>query len=60
MTDGQIWEKAVHVWKVGAHELERLQHYIDRDAFGRVVKSIAECRGRILTAGVGTSSAAAR
>ncbi len=60
MTDDEIWRKAVHVWEVGVHEIGRLPHYIDRDVFIRVVKAIADCRGRIVTAGVGTSSAAAR
>lgn len=60
MNDEEIWAKAAHVWKVGAHELERLAGYIDREAFTGCVKAIAECPGRVVTAGVGTSSAAAR
>ncbi len=60
MTDAEIWQKALHVWDVGVHEIGRLPNYIDRDVFARVVKAIASCRGRIITAGVGTSSAAAR
>lgn len=60
MNHDEMWAKALHVWKTGAHELERLGRYIDRDAFARVVEVVADCKGRILTAGVGTSAAAAR
>lgn len=60
MTDEEIWQKALHVWKVGAHELERLGTCVDREAFRAVVEKIADCRGRVLCAGVGTSAAAAR
>lgn len=60
MNDGDMWNKALHVWKTGAHELERLGTYIDRDAFARCVRAIADCKGRVMTAGVGTSSAAAK
>lgn len=60
MNNDEIWSKACHVWRVGAYELQRLESYVDRKAFALCVEKIAECKGRILTAGVGTSSAAAR
>ncbi len=60
MNDQNIWDKALHVWRVGAYELERCGKYIDREIFCSCVREIAACRGRILTAGVGTSAAAAR
>jgi len=60
MTDEQIWEKALHTWSVGAQELERLGRTVDRAAVVQCVKLIAECKGRIVTAGMGTSGAAAR
>ncbi len=60
MTNEEIWNKARQAWKVEAYELERLPGYIDQDAFACCVRVIADCKGRILTAGVGTSSAAAR
>lgn len=60
MTDGEIWAKALYTWEVGAKELLRLRDAIDPSAFLTCVKVIAECKGRILTAGVGTSGAAAK
>ncbi len=60
MTDAQIWEKAEHTWAVGAQEIARLAGTIDRGTLVKCVKMIAECRGRIVTAGLGTSGAAAR
>ncbi len=60
MTEKDIWKKAEYVWGVGAKELEKLKESIDRESFVTVVKTIAACRGRIVTAGVGTSGAAAK
>ncbi|MDR0363078.1 MAG: SIS domain-containing protein [Planctomycetota bacterium] len=60
MNRNEIWDKALHVWKTGANELERLGTYIDKGVFISVVEAIADCRGRVATAGVGTSAAAAR
>lgn len=60
MTSEQIWQKALHVWSVGAREIERLAHTVDREALARCVETIASCRGRIVTSGAGTSGAAAR
>ncbi len=60
MTADEIWQKALHVWAVGAHELARLPETIDRRALVRCVEAIASCRGRVVTSGAGTSAAAAR
>ena len=60
MNDAEMWARALHVWKTGAHELERLAGYVDQAAFTRCVRVVADCRGRVMTAGVGTSAAAAR
>ncbi len=60
MNNMEMWEQATHVWRVGEHELRRLASYIDTETFCRCVRLLAECRGRIATAGVGTSAAAAR
>ena len=54
------WKHAVHVWTVGAESLSQLIETIDREAFTKCVEIIGECKGRILTAGVGTSGAAAK
>ena len=60
MTPDEIWQKALHVWSVGAREIERLGQTVDKAALARCVEAIASCRGRIVTTGAGTSAAAAR
>jgi KpsF/GutQ family protein len=60
MTADQIWDKALHVWSVGARAISRLQAGVDRQALVRCVEAIASCRGRVVTSGAGTSAAAAR
>lgn len=56
----QIWARALHVWEVGARELRRLPESIDSGAFAQCVTVLAECAGRVVTTGVGTSGAAAK
>jgi KpsF/GutQ family protein len=60
VTEEKVWRKALHVWSTGARELSRLRETVDREALARCVEVIAACRGRVVTAGVGTSAAAAR
>jgi KpsF/GutQ family protein len=60
MTKDEIWQKATAVWEVGAQALSGLSRSVDREALARCVQVIADCTGRIVTAGVGTSAAAAR
>ncbi len=60
MNDQDIWNKARHVWNVGSEALKSLCDSIDPETITRVVREIASCRGRIVTAGVGTSGAAAK
>ena len=60
MTNIDIWSKAEHVWAVGANELESLGGKIEKDRFTQIIKLIAECTGRVVVAGVGTSGAAAK
>ena len=55
-----IWEKALEVWQTSAYELNRLKDSIDRGIFERCVKVISECKGKVITTGVGTSGAAAK
>ncbi len=55
-----IWQHAQHVWTVGAQALAHLETTIDQDALARCVEVIANCQGRVITAGVGTSGAAAQ
>ncbi|MFW5728869.1 MAG: KpsF/GutQ family sugar-phosphate isomerase [Spirochaetota bacterium] len=54
------WSTALHVWNTAARELTRLQGTVDPEAFERCVEAIASCAGRVVTAGVGTSGAAAK
>lgn len=60
MTDKEIWEKAEWVWETGARALQQLSHEVSSAAIAQCVRMLAECRGRIITSGVGTSAAAAR
>ena len=60
MTREDSWEHAVHVWTIGAESLSGLIETIDRTALAKCVEVIGDCQGRILTAGVGTSGAAAK
>lgn len=55
-----VWKTARSVWSVEAAAVRRLRDTIDPQAFAGCVKAIAECQGRVLTAGCGTSAAAAR
>jgi KpsF/GutQ family protein len=60
MNTDEIWNKALHVWKVGSEELTRLESTVDREAFGRLVETIGNSKGRTAVAGVGTSGEAAK
>jgi KpsF/GutQ family protein len=54
------WTMANQVWETEAASVGNLARGVDPAAFSRCVKVLAHCRGRILTAGCGTSMAAAR
>ncbi len=60
MTEKEIWREALRVWKCGAQALEKLAETVSAVGFTDTVRAIAECRGRIICAGVGTSGAAAK
>ncbi len=55
-----IWRTARRVWAAEAAALQQLPRVVASSALARCVEVLAGCRGRILTAGVGTSAAAAR
>jgi KpsF/GutQ family protein len=55
-----IWAGAQQVWQAEAEAVGNLAQAVDPAAFVRCVDLLAQCSGRILTAGVGTSAAAAR
>ena len=55
-----VWKIAQAVWASEADSLRSLQTTIDPDVLNQCVRSITKCQGRVLTAGCGTSAAAAR
>jgi D-arabinose 5-phosphate isomerase GutQ len=55
-----LWATARRVWATEAAAIRGLPGVVDPKAFSRCVGMLAGCRGKILTAGVGTSAAAAR
>jgi len=48
------------VWRTEAAAVRSLERTVDPAAFARCVEVLAECPGRVLTTGCGTSAAAAR
>jgi D-arabinose 5-phosphate isomerase GutQ len=54
------WDLAQHVWASEAAAVAALPSILDPLTFRRCVEVLARCRGRILTAGCGTSAAAAK
>lgn len=57
---GKSWTTALRVWKAEADGIRNLRRIVDPKAFDRCVETLRKCRGRILTAGCGTSAAAAK
>ena len=55
-----VWQIAESVWNVEARSVRRLGKTIEPRVFTRCVSAIAQCQGRVLTSGCGTSAAAAR
>ncbi len=60
MIDNEILHIAKGVWATAASELQRLQDYAANDQFMKVVHLLANCKGRVMVSGVGTSGVAAR
>ncbi len=56
----EIWGLVESVWKAESAAVAQLCQSIDPHVFAACIKAIAQCRGRVLTAGCGTSAAAAR
>lgn len=55
-----MWKTARSVWNAEADSVRRLRETIDSRVLAECVEAIARCQGRVLTAGCGTSAAAAR
>ncbi|TET10140.1 MAG: SIS domain-containing protein [Candidatus Atribacteria bacterium] len=60
MNKKEIWGKSKHVWKTATEALKELPKTIDKSDLVNCVKVIADCKGRIITTGVGTSAMAAK
>lgn len=60
MDDKWIYEKACDVWKQESEGVFGLTEVVDPEAFCRVAHAIADCKGRIIVTGCGTSAAAAK
>lgn len=54
------WSVAAQTWAAEAAALAALDRIVAPEAFQRCVEALADCRGRILTTGCGTSAAAAK
>jgi KpsF/GutQ family protein len=55
-----VWKTAESVWSAEAAAVRRLRETMDPKMLSRCVTAIAQCQGRVLTVGCGTSGAAAR
>lgn len=55
-----VWTYAQQVWAAEAEALAALPRVVDSRAFRRCVETLANCRGRVVTTGCGTSAAAAK
>ena len=60
VSEKKLWERAIDVWQNESQSLLSLNEIIDRHSFQKIVMMIAQCKGRIITSGVGTSAAAAK
>jgi KpsF/GutQ family protein len=54
------WATALRVWEAEAAAVRQLAQTVDPFAFQRCLDVLSRCRGRVLTAGCGTSAAAAK
>ena len=55
-----FWKKALNVWKIESDSIRNLSHLIDKKEFISIVKTIADCKGKIVTSGAGTSAVIAK
>ena len=60
ISDEKIYESALNTFANDAHAVAALADTVDRDCYVKAVKMIAECKGRIITTGCGTSGACAK
>lgn len=60
ISEEKIYESALHTFENEAHAVAELTNTVDRDCYVKAVQMIAECKGRIITTGCGTSGACAK
>lgn len=60
ISDEKIYESALHTFDNEAHAVAALADTVDKKSYIDAVKMIAECKGRIITTGCGTSGACAK
>lgn len=56
----KIYESALNTFENEAHAVAELANTVDRECYVKAVQMIAECEGRIITTGCGTSGACAK
>lgn len=56
----QIYESALNTFANEANAVAELKNTVDKDCYVKAVQMIAECQGRIITTGCGTSGACAK
>lgn len=56
----KIYESALNTFENEAHAVAELANTVDRECYVKAVQLIAECEGRIITTGCGTSGACAK
>ena len=56
----QLFENACRMWKENAEQISKMPESISEAEYTAVFTAIKECRGRVATMGMGTSSVAAR
>ncbi|WP_341875993.1 SIS domain-containing protein [Defluviitalea saccharophila] len=60
MEDKQLWEGILNTWEIEAASVQKLTQTMNEGTVLEVVKTIGDCKGRVLVAGCGTSAAAAK
>lgn len=60
MSDRKEFINACAMWKINSKVLESLSEKLDSDSYEAIFQAILNCKGRIATMGMGTSSVAAR
>lgn len=60
ISEEKIYESALHTFANESNAVAELANTVDRDCYVKAVQMIAQCSGRIITTGCGTSGACAK